>query len=76
MSHVRAGGGPVRRFLIDNIGDHPADIVRLTSERFHCSRQAVHKHLQRLIAEGAVTVSGQTRNRRYALAPLEHWEKH
>ena len=76
MSKVRAGGGPVRRFLIENMGDHPADIVRLTAEKFGCSRQAVHKHLQRLIAEGAVVESGQTRSKRYALAPLEKWVRH
>ncbi len=31
--------------------------------------------MQRLIAEGAVVVSGTTRSRRYALAPLLHWQK-
>ncbi|MFO1292956.1 MAG: DUF4325 domain-containing protein [Rubrivivax sp.] len=75
MSKVRAGGEPVRRFLIDNLGQHPTNIVRLTADRFGCSRQAVHKHLQRLIAEGAVVESGQTRSKRYALAPLEQWGK-
>ncbi len=75
MSAVRAGGEPVRRFLIDNIDSHPSDIVRLTAEKFACSRQAVHKHLQRLVAEGAVVVSGNTRNRRYVLASLVLWDK-
>ncbi len=75
MSAVRAGGEPVRRFLIDNIDSHPSDIVRLTADKFGCSRQAVHKHLQRLVAEGAVVVSGNTRNRRYVLASLVLWEK-
>jgi len=75
MSGVRAGGEPVRRFLIENIGEHPNDIVRLTADKFECSRQAIHKHLQRLIAEGAVVESGQTRSKRYALAPLERWVK-
>lgn len=75
MSKVRAGGEPVRRFLVDNIDEHATDIVRLTADKFGCSRQAVHKHLQRLIAEGAVVESGHTRNKRYALAPLEQWIK-
>lgn len=73
MGKVRAGGESVRRFLIDNIGEHPADVVRLATEKFACSRQAVHKHLQRLVEEGAVVVSGQTRNKRYELAPLASW---
>jgi biotin operon repressor len=75
VSKIRSGGEPVRRFLIENIGNHPADIVRRTAEKFGCSRQAVHKHLHRLIVEGAVAESGQTRSKRYALAPLEQWNK-
>lgn len=75
MSQVRAGGEQVRRFLVDHIDSHPSDIVRLTAEKFDCTRQAVHKHLQRLVAEGAVSVSGATRNKRYTLASLVLWEK-
>jgi len=75
MSKVHAGGEFVRRFLVENMDRHPSDIVRLTAERFGCTRQAVHRHLQRLIAEGAVIVSGATRSKRYALAPLVVWEK-
>ena len=72
---VRAGGEAVRRFLVENIADHPSDIVRLAADQFECSRQAVHKHLQRLIAEGAVVERGQTRNKRYALAPMGQWDR-
>jgi anti-sigma regulatory factor (Ser/Thr protein kinase)/biotin operon repressor len=75
MTKVRAGGEPVRKFLVDNIEAHPTDVVRLAAEKFGCSCQAVHKHMQRLIAEGAVVVSGTTRSRRYALAPLLQWEQ-
>jgi STAS-like domain of unknown function (DUF4325) len=75
MSKVRVGGELVRKFLIGNLGEHPGDIVRLTAAKFSCTRQAVHKHLQRIIAEGAVTESGQTRNKRYQLAPLVEWNK-
>ena len=73
MSNIRAGGEPVRRFLVDNLAEHPTDIVRIATEKFGCSRQAVHKHLQRLVADGAVVVTGQTRGKRYELAPLERW---
>lgn len=73
MSKVRAGGEPVRRFLIEHIAAHPTDIVRIAAEKFECTRQAVHKHLQRLVADGSVVVSGQTRNKRYELAPLVNW---
>lgn len=72
MSKVRVGGELVRKFLVEHVDAHPADVVRLAAEQFGCSRQAVHKHMQRLVDEGAVTVSGSTRGRRYALAPLLH----
>lgn len=70
MTTVRLRGEATRKFIIDQLDAHPSDIVRVTAEKFGCSRQAVHKHLQRLIAEGAVTESGQTRNKAYRLAPL------
>lgn len=75
MSKIRIGGEPVRKFLIENLSEHPSDIVRMTAGKFGCTRQAVHKHLQRLISEGAVIQSGQTRSKRYQLAPLVQWNK-
>lgn len=75
MTSIRVRGENVRRFIIENLDAHPRDIVRVTAEKFGCSRQAVHKHLQRLIAEGAITESGQTRSKEYQLAPLVQWHK-
>lgn len=75
MTKVRAGGNLIHPFIIQNLGAHPRDIVRVTSEKFGCSRQAVHKHLQRLITEGFLTSEGQTRNKIYQLAPLGKWSK-
>ncbi|MCF8199159.1 MAG: DUF4325 domain-containing protein [Sulfuritalea sp.] len=75
MSGVRVGGEVARKFLIENIDAHPADIVKVASEKFNCSRQAVHQHLRRLIGEGAVLVSGNTRSKRYSLAELLEWTK-
>ena len=74
MGKVRVGGELVRKFLIYNIDVHPADIVKMASEKFDCSRQAVHQHMNRLVGEGAVLVSGRTRSKRYSLAPLLEWE--
>lgn len=75
MATVRVRGEAVRRFIIESLDAHPGDIVRLTAEKFGCSRQAAHKHLQRLVAEGAVTDTGQTRSKEYRLAPLVQWHK-
>lgn len=75
MTTVRVGGEPVRKFIVEHLDDHPRDIVRVTAEKFGCSRQAVHKHLHRLIQEGAVVKEGQTRNKIYRLAPLVEWHR-
>jgi anti-sigma regulatory factor (Ser/Thr protein kinase) len=75
MSTIRIRGEAVRRFIIESVGKHPTDIVRAAADKFGCSRQAIHKHLQRLIQEGAIKAEGQTRNKAYTLAPLVTWAK-
>lgn len=64
----------MRTFIVANVARYPADIVRRTAEKFCCSRQAVHRHIQRLVEEGALVESGKkTRGRTYALAQLRDW---
>ncbi|WP_411727247.1 STAS-like domain-containing protein [Methyloglobulus sp.] len=75
MTNIRDRGTEVRRFIIDNVQNHPSDIVKVTVKKFGCSRQAVNKHIQLLIEEGAITETGKTRNKVYGLAPLAKWEK-
>lgn len=75
MTTIRDRGELVRRFIIENLDDHPSDIAKVTAEKFTCTRQAVHKHIQRLIDEGAISQEGQTRNKTYKLSQLVVWEK-
>ena len=75
MTTVRVRGEVVRKFILNQIKAHPRDIVRLAAEKFKCTRQAIHQHLQRLIDEGAVTSEGATRAKVYRLAPLVTWQK-
>jgi len=75
MPTVRLRGEAVRKFIVTNLDAHPRDIARVTAEKFGCLRQAVHKHLQRLVAGGAITREGQTRNKEYRLAPLATWNR-
>jgi anti-sigma regulatory factor (Ser/Thr protein kinase) len=72
---VRDRGEAVRTFIVANVARHPADIVRRTAEKFGCTRQAVHRHIQRLAKEGALVESGKTRSRTYALAELTSWSQ-
>jgi anti-sigma regulatory factor (Ser/Thr protein kinase)/biotin operon repressor len=70
VSKIRGRGEAVRNFILANVKDHPGDIAKIAAEKFECSRQAIHKHIQRLVEEGAIMVSGTTRSKRYGLASL------
>ena len=64
----------IRNFIIRNVGKFPNDIAERTSEKFSISRQAVHRHLNRLIDEKVLDAEGATRNRSYHIRNLERWE--
>src|ERR1700733_3029510 len=71
---ARAKGEDVRRFIIDHVDAHAGDIAKRAASIFGITRQAVHKHLWRLVEEGVLTESGQTRSHTYQLATLSEWE--
>jgi anti-sigma regulatory factor (Ser/Thr protein kinase) len=62
----------IRRYIIDNVDDHPRDIARMTCERFGITRQAVNRHLRTLIDDGILTKKGKTKEAEYALTSAEH----
>lgn len=72
---VRARGADIRRFILEHVEKHPNDIAKLTAGHFSITRQAVNKHLRRLIFEKSLTETGETRKRIYKLAPLVEWRK-
>jgi hypothetical protein len=75
MTGVRSRGEDVRRFILEHVEKHPADIARVAADHFKITRQAVNKHLQRLTSGKALAESGATRNRSYRLCPLSEWTK-
>ncbi len=75
MTRIKTRGEDIRRFILDEVGKHPSDICKLTSEKFGITRQAVNKHLQRLITEHVLMTTGNTRSRTYKLSPLQEWSK-
>lgn len=72
---LRLRGEQIRKFVLENVENHPSDISNLTAEEFEISRQAVNKHLQKLTLAGALLKSGKTRNQSYKLAPLVKWSR-
>jgi anti-sigma regulatory factor (Ser/Thr protein kinase) len=74
MVGIRKRGEEIRQFILDNVEHHPKDVVALTSNAFDISRQAVNKHIKRLVEQKALLVRGSTRSRHYILHPLVKWE--
>lgn len=74
MGRVRSRGEDIRRFIVENVEEHPIDISKITSKHFGITRQAVNKHLQKLTSERAIAETGKTRNRSYKLCPLSEWK--
>jgi anti-sigma regulatory factor (Ser/Thr protein kinase) len=75
MTGVRARGEAIRRYIISNVEKHPKDIAGVTARKFEITRQAINKHIKRLVNEKAIVQKGNTRNRIYSLHPLEEWVK-
>jgi len=75
MTGVRARGEDIRRYITENVEKHPAGISGVTSAHFKITRQAVNKHLKRLVDEKILSESGKTRSRIYKLVPLAEWRR-
>ena len=73
MTRVLVRGEGIRRFILENVEKNSTDISKKTAEKFGISRQAVNKHLQKLMSEKSLTETGFTRNRAYGLAPKLEW---
>jgi signal transduction histidine kinase len=70
MVRIRPRGEAIRHYILEHAEKHPSDISRVTSEHFKITRQAVNKHLQRLVRDNSLCETGQTRSRSYKLATL------
>lgn len=72
---VRARGEEVRRFILSDVEKHPQDVASRAAAQFGITRQAVNKHLKKLVLEGALEPKGKTRYRSYRLAALSEWTR-
>ncbi len=75
MANVRARGEIARKFIVENAENHPSDMIAYVAQKLALSRQAVHKHVQRLVEESVISEAGQTRNKVYQLVPSISWPK-
>jgi anti-sigma regulatory factor (Ser/Thr protein kinase)/biotin operon repressor len=75
MANGRQRGEEIRQFILASVDKHPKDVVALTAQHFGITRQAVHKHIQRLLEQQAIQVKGLTKNKSYYLQPLLQWRQ-
>ena len=71
MSNQKAGFGEISKFILENVTEYPTNITALTAEKFGISRQAVLRHLNKMLTDGSLLVTGQTKDRRYSLKPAD-----
>lgn len=72
---IRSRSEKIHAFIINNVEKHPADIARLTANKFDITRQAVNRHIKRLVDEHTLIQHGNTRNCSYLLHPLTEWQE-
>lgn len=70
MSNRQEKNEQIRQFILENVEDHPTDMTSVTSAKFGISRQASHRHVQKLMQDGLLFAEGTTRNRKYEVKPL------
>lgn len=60
----------IRDFILHNVAEHPTDIVAQASAKFGITRSALAGYMAKLVVEGLLEASGNTRARRYKLKPV------
>ena len=71
MAGTRQRGRLIRRYIAERIDSDSREVVRETAREFGISRQAVNKHIRRLVDDGHVEVRGTNRSRRYSLSIID-----
>lgn len=61
-------GKIIREFILSKLPEHPSNIVKIASNNFGITRQAVNLHMRELVKEGLVSEKGKTRAKKYSLA--------
>lgn len=60
----------VREYILRNVENEPASLTSSTATEFGLSRAAVNRYVNRLIDEGFIEASGNTKSRRYKLRKI------
>ncbi|MEO0352522.1 MAG: MarR family transcriptional regulator, partial [Cyanobacteria bacterium P01_A01_bin.15] len=67
MAGVRKRGELIRQYILEHVAANPDNIAVQAAQHFGITRQAINKHLKRLVEQGALSTEGTSRNKRYRL---------
>ncbi|OPY71011.1 MAG: hypothetical protein A4E57_00012 [Syntrophorhabdaceae bacterium PtaU1.Bin034] len=70
MTSIRKRGEEIRQFILQNVENHPGDIVALTIQKFKLTRQAVYRHIKHLTDQKALI---RSKTGHYELCAKEEW---
>jgi len=62
----------IQDFILENIEEHPRDITSYTADNFSVSRNAILRHINKLISDRIISAHGSTRDRHYTLNPISN----
>jgi anti-sigma regulatory factor (Ser/Thr protein kinase)/biotin operon repressor len=69
-----ATGAEIRQWLIEEIAaQRDAEVASRAAQKFGITRQALVRHLRKLVSDGLIVPEGQTKGRRYKLALLRNY---
>ena len=75
MSTIRKRGEEISQFIIDRVAEQPDNIAMQVSTEFGISRQSANKHLKRMVEQGILCATGETKSRQYQFCALKTWNK-
>lgn len=75
MSSIRKKSEQIRQSIFNAIVAGIDNPVSQVAEEYQISRQAIHSHIKKLVAQGILISHGSTRNRRYTLAKQDLLEQ-
>lgn len=67
---LKRASAAIREYVIEYVSSQTTRFTMQVAEKFGISRQAAHRYIKRLVNEGILTASGETKDRRYALKPI------
>jgi len=70
MGRTRQDAHEIKGFVLGNVREHPRGIVRLAAAEFRLTRQTALYYVNKLIDEGLLEASGNTKAREYRIRPL------